>query len=453
MALGLHQLGLTVLLIDRNDRSIGGECLNLGCVPSKSFIHASKVVGNATAAGRFGVTTTGKPDLQKIWQYVVQCQDQIRAHENAEYFRLQGLDVALGEARFVGEDKVEVNGQQYRGKKITIATGSKPKKLSVPGIERVTYYDNENIWQLPEIPPSMLLVGAGPINMELGQAFARLGSKVIVIEQADRVLTGEAPEISEILLKESQKLGMEFHFGSPISRFPDADTVILESGRALKFDVVLVGIGREIDCSGLDPEKAAVSLHPGGAPVVDSYLRTTNKNVLVIGDVSGGPQFSHAAEWQATVHISNLLSPFKKRINYQKFSRVTFTDPEVASFGQSETALQTGGVKFDKLSLDFDDDDRAITSDYRYGKLILFISQSRFPLGNTKILGGTMIAPNAGELIQELTLAQSANLGIKALFNKVHAYPTGSRVNKAIILNKYLKELKPWMKKLTKWWY
>ena len=453
MALGLHKLGLEVLLVDKSDQSIGGECLNNGCIPSKALIHASKIIGAASDAGRFGIDTIGKPDLKMVWQYVEQCKANIRAHENAEYFKNQGLDVILGEARFTGRKQVEVNGKQYQGKKITIATGSRPRKLEIPGVEQVQYFDNENIWDLKEIPTSMLFVGAGPINMELGQAFTRLGSKVTLVEQNETILSREDPEISKILLEQSRKLGMEFHFNRKIKQFVDKHTVILDSSLNLKFDVLMVGIGRQIDCTSLNPEVAGVTIDAAGAPVVDKYLRTTNKNILVIGDAAGGPQFSHAAEWQATLHISNLFSPFKSKINYSKFSRVTFTDPEVASFGLSENELKQKGINYQRLSLDLREDDRAIVSDYTYGKLILLTEKSRWPFGNSRLLGGTMIAPNAGEMIQEFTLAQSANLGIKALFDKVHAYPTGSRVNKIIVLNHYMKEIKPWMKKLASWWY
>ena len=157
--------------------------------------------------------------------------------------------------------------------------------------------------------------------------------------------------------------------------------------------------------------------------MVDKYLRTSNKRILVVGDASGGPQFSHAAELQATVLIKNLFAPFKSKVNYHHFSWVTFTDPEVATFGFSEERIKQMGKTYEKLVLDFTDDDRAVTGDYQYGKLILYTTKSRFNIGSAKLLGGSMIAPNAGEMIQELVLAQSAGLKIKSLFNKIHAYP------------------------------
>jgi pyruvate/2-oxoglutarate dehydrogenase complex dihydrolipoamide dehydrogenase (E3) component len=212
----------------------------------------------------------------------------------------------------------------------------------------------------------------------------------------------------------------------------------------------VAGIGRKSDFSGLHLEAAGVAIDQSGALVVDEYLRTTNKNILAIGDAAGGPRFSHAAELQATILISNLFSPFKKKIRYHDFSRVTFTDPEVATFGHSEEALVKRGKGYQKLVLDFDEDDRAIAADYSYGKMILYITDNRNLFPNAKLLGGSLIAPAAGEMVQELILAKSAGLGIKCLFNKTYPYPTASRVNKSVVMNHYISTVRPWMKKILK---
>ena len=211
---------------------------------------------------------------------------------------------------------------------------------------------------------------------------------------------------------------------------------------------MVVGIGREFNHTGLNLDAAGIQTNPNGTILVDSYLRTTNKKVLVVGDAAGGPQFSHGAELQATQLIKNLFSPFKSKVSYDKFSWVTFTEPEVATFGLSETQLKDRNTSYEKLVLDFKEDDRAITSDYQYGKLILFITKRWYQFGNSRLLGGTMVAPNAGEMIQELILVRSSGLGIKSLFNKIYPYPTGSRVNKTIVLNKYSDSIKPWMIKI-----
>jgi len=453
MALGLHELGFKVLLIDKSDQSIGGECLNSGCVPSKALIHASKTIEKAFEAKRFGLEVDGQVSLQKVWDYVKQAQEKIRAHENMSFFQKQGLDVVIGTARFAGKNTLEVNGQTYWGKKITIATGSKPRKLTVPGVEKVSYYDNENIWTVQSLPKRMLFIGAGPINLELGQAFARLGSQVTMVEMADRILINETSEISEILHQQSVEAGLKFHLNSSVARFYDSNTALIENQQdklKLSFDALVVGIGREIDTSGLNLEAANIKTDDRRRIIVDPYLRTSNRKVFVIGDAAGGPQFSHGAELQATILIKNFLSPIKTKVRYEQFSWVTFTEPEVATFGLSEEQLRRQGQSFEKLVLDFEDDDRAVTSDYQYGKLILFITKGLFQFSDAKLLGGSMIAPNAGEMIQELILARSAGLGIKSLFNKIYPYPTGARVNKTIVLNKYSDSIKPWMTKIMK---
>jgi pyruvate/2-oxoglutarate dehydrogenase complex dihydrolipoamide dehydrogenase (E3) component len=456
MGLGLHELGFKILLIDKSDESIGGECLNNGCVPSKAFIHASKLVHSALKAQQFGPRLEGQVSLSKVWQYVTKTQDKIRAHENASFLQDQGLDVVLGTAKFIAKNQVAVNDDVFSAKKITIATGSKPRPIEVPGAEVTTYYNNENIWSIAELPAKMLFIGAGPVNMELGQAFSRLGSKVTMVEMADRILIKEAPEISEILHQQSTALGIKIHTESQLVSFIDAHTAIVQTSNAkveIEFDAVVIGIGRVFDFSSLDLHKAGIKMNDQGGIIIDSYNRTTNKNVLVIGDATGGPQFSHAAELQATIMIQNQILPFKRRVTYNKFSWVTFTDPEVATFGLSESQLIRQGTIFEKLILDFEEDDRAVTSDYTYGKLILYVTRRKLPFSSAKLLGGTMIAPAAGEMIQELILAQSAGLGISSIFNKIYPYPTGSRVNKTVVLNKYAQSIRPWMKRIIKLLY
>jgi pyruvate/2-oxoglutarate dehydrogenase complex dihydrolipoamide dehydrogenase (E3) component len=274
-----------------------------------------------------------------------------------------------------------------------------------------------------------------------------------MVEMADRILINETSEISEILYQQSVEAGLKFHLNSGVARFYDSNTALIENQQdklKISFDALVVGIGREIDTSGLNLEAANIKTDDRRRIIVDPYLRTSNRKVFVIGDAAGGPQFSHGAELQATILIKNFLSPIKTKVRYEQFSWVTFTEPEVATFGLSEEQLRRQGQSFEKLVLDFEDDDRAVTSDYQYGKLILFITKGLFQFSDAKLLGGSMIAPNAGEMIQELILARSAGLGIKSLFNKIYPYPTGARVNKTIVLNKYSDSIKPWMTKIMK---
>jgi len=254
----MNKAGFRTLLIDKSDENIGGDCLNTGCVPSKALIHVSKLIHDANAAENFGLNVGGKVNLKKVVQYIKEKQDIIRVHENAAYFKKIGMDVVLGNARFVSENSVNVAGKTYTGKKIVIATGSRPRKLNVPGIEQVKYHTNETIFGLEELPKDFLIIGGGPIGIEIGQAFSRLGSKVTIVQNTHTFLLKESPEMAEILLHCLAGEGMQFHFNSRPIRFTSKNEVVIEDKNKkkteLKFDAMLVSIGRNLNIEELDLE-------------------------------------------------------------------------------------------------------------------------------------------------------------------------------------------------------
>jgi pyruvate/2-oxoglutarate dehydrogenase complex dihydrolipoamide dehydrogenase (E3) component len=416
----------------------------------------AKVVHQASEAGQFGLQVKGKADMDKVMDYVRQRQGIIRKHENASYFRKKGIAVALGTARFINEDTIEVGGNLYRGRKIVIATGSRPSKLSIPGSEAVRYLTNQSIFDLKQLPQKMLVIGGGPIGIEMAQAFRRLGSEVTVVHNNKSILEKEAKEISAILQKRLEGEGIRFLLGAEAVSFPDAKHLIVrtqdQQEETLEFDEVLVSIGRELNTEQLDLPQAGIATDENGI-VVNAYLQTTNKQVYVCGDIAGSLKFSHAAEQQATVLLNNFMSPLKKKLDNRHMSWVTFTDPEVATFGYSEQQLKEKHIGYEKLSMDFKEDDRAVVEDYQYGKLILFVQKSSLFNWNPKLLGGTMLAPHAGEMFQELVLADTIGIGINAFFKKIYAYPTGSVINKRIVMAKKQEQLTPLLKKLLKLLY
>ena len=455
VALPMHEFGFKVLLIDKTDHQMGGDCLNDGCVPSKSLIHVAKQVYQAKKSQTFGMQLSGKVDMSKVMAYVKERQDIIREHENAAFFRKMGIDVALGLAKFVSANEVEVSGKVYKGKKIVIATGSRPKKLRIPGIEQVKWLDNRGIFDIDFLPDKLLVIGGGPIGIELSQAFSRLGSQVSVVHNKAHILNKEEPEITSILQDRLQLEGIIFYLQAEVLSFSDPNTVVIRQENhqlALTFDAVLVAAGREMNIESLQLSAAGIATENGKIQV-NEHLHTSNKQVFVCGDVAGDLQFSHAAEYQATILLNNFLSPLKKPLDNKHMSWVTFTDPEVATFGYSQKDLQDKKIAFDKLSLDFGEDDRAVVEDYQYGKLILYVEPKKLLNQNPQILGGTMIAPNAGELIQELIFANTAGIGSEALFKKIYPYPTASAVNKRIILNKKREQLTPFVKKVLQTLY
>ncbi len=450
VGLFLAKVGINVTMIVKNDEDVGGECLNDGCVPSKALIHVARQMQAARQAEAYGLKLSGEIDVQKALGYVHARQEIIRKHENAGWLKEQGISVVLGEASFVGKHEVIVHGEVFSAKKIVLATGSKPRKLNIEGVEKVNYLDNENIFHINQLPKRLLVVGGGPIGIEIAQAMQRLGSEVTVVEEGNGILIHDDKTLTSILLKRLQDEGITFHFDVSLQKFSSPIQAVLKKKNgeefSLSFDALFVGVGRELILEPLRLEKAGIEVKDHKI-IVDDQLRTTNKDVLVCGDVAGDLQFSHAAELHGRIILNNLFSPLNKKLNNDHMSWVTFTDPEIATFGLNEKQLKEMGTTYEKLEKDFSEDDRAVTDNYRYARTILYISKGGF-LKKEKILGGTMIAPNAGELIQELILANTSGLSINSIFNKIYPYPVAARINQHLIVNHKEKTLTSTLKKL-----
>ncbi len=436
VGLFMAKLGLKVLMAAKTDRDIGGECLNDGCVPSKALIHVSRIAYNAKLAVEFGLNINGKIDIQNALQYVYSKQEIIREHENARWLHEQGIEVLLGEAKFSGNDEIEVDGRKFRSNKIVLATGSKPRKLRVPGVELIQYFDNENIFHIDHLPDRILVVGGGPIGIEMAQALNRLGSCVTIIDEGSNILLHDDEALTQVLVSKLKYEGIKFYFDVSLQQFTSANEAQIKCDNdeisLLHFDAVFVGIGRELALSTLQLERAGIAVK-NNKIVVDNKLRTTNKNVFVCGDIAGDLQFSHAAEFHARILLNNFFSPFKQQLDNKYMSWVTFTDPELATFGLTEKQLRKDEIGYRKLEQNFNEDDRAVTDNYQYAKLVLYISKGGW-FKKKVILGGTMIAPNAGELIQELVLANTSKLSLKSIFNKIYPYPVAARINQHAII-------------------
>lgn len=455
VSLFMAKVGLKTLLIDKSDEHIGGDCLNFGCVPSKALIHASRIVQQANEAAQFGYTVTGKPDIAKVMEYVLSRQNIIRKHENAEYLRGEGLDVVLGLASFHASNSVIVDDTIYTGKKIVIATGSRPASLEVRGIEKVKQYNNESIFETRDLPKRILVVGGGPIGIELGQALHRLGCSVAIVHRGTNILPHDDREIAAILFERLKAEGIEFIMNSEVKEFTNATEAIVFNKEGItstvSFDALFVAVGRCVDLASLNLSKAGISVADNRIKV-NAYLQTSNKDVYTCGDISGALQFSHAAEQHARLLLNNLFSPLKKKLNSDYMSWVTFTDPEVATFGLQEKQLEKKNKSFEKLVMNFGEDDRAVVDNYQYGRLVLYISKGGL-FTKQKVLGGSMIAPGAGELIQELILANSSGISVNSIFNKIYPYPVASRVNQMIIVKHKEKILIGGLKKLLQFIY
>lgn len=444
------KLGFKVLMISKTEHQIGGDCLNDGCVPSKALIHAANVVHNAREASKFGLDLSPQVDIKKVMRYIFDSQEVIRAHENKNHFENEGFDIAIGEAKFTAKNQVTVNNIDYTAKKIVLATGSRPRKLDVPGISLIKQYNNQSIFKITEFPKKLLIIGGGPIGIEMAQAFHRLGSKITIIQRGKNILPHDEESLTTILTERLLKSGIDILFESEVSHFESNNTAHVKQTDGttitIELDAVFVAIGRELNIENLDLEKAGIEVR-NKRILVDDYLRTTNKNILLCGDVAGKLQFSHAAEQHGRLILNNLMSPLKKKLTNKYMSWVTFTDPELATFGLNEKQLKEANINYEKIEQTFANDDRAIVDDYQYSKLILFISKGNW-FQKEKILGGSMLAPKAGELIQELILANTTKLSINAIANKVYPYPVASRINQKAVSQHKMKLINDKTKKI-----
>lgn len=444
-AIGMAQsFGWKTLLIDKNEAHIGGDCLNFGCVPSKAIIHIAKHFYGAKKAAAFGTVTEGKADMEKVLAYIHSKQAVIRAHENADYFRKQGVDIEIGTASFVNKNTIAVGKKQFTAPRIIIATGSKPRMIPFKGIEMVEHYNNETLfYQLKKLPERLLVIGGGAIGCEMGQTFQRLGSQVTILNRGEDILRSAIPDARKILTQKFEEEGIKIINQSSLKEFTTANSAVIEHKEkgpsTINFDAVLFAIGRVLNYEDLNLKAGGIKTDVTGQIKINDYLQTSNKNVYIAGDAAGLYKFSHGAEKHIKLLTHNFKHFFKKRHKIDNLSWVTFTDPEVATFGLAPKNLKARGIKFWQQDQYFNEDDRAIVGEFQYGKVTLYLSPKR-PWSKRKILGGSIIAPNAGELIQELLLAANEGIPIDTIYDKLYAYPVASRINQQTIMGVMLND-------------
>lgn len=437
------QLKAKVALVER-DR-LGGDCLWFGCVPSKSFIHTSRVAYEVKNAARFGIKTQ-PPEIEfaKAMGHVHQVIKNIEPHDSPERFRGLGVEVIFGNGKFIDDKIFEVNGQHLTARAFVISTGSRPVIPPIEGLKEAGFLTNEQIFSLTELPKSLAIIGAGPIGCELGQSFSRLGTQVTMISSRNQILPKEDPEVALVL---EQQLELE---GVKILRQARAEKVEVVEGKkqltaashTITVDEILVSAGRTPNVESLNLEAAGVEVAKHGIKV-NKKLQTTNPKIYACGDVIGGYQFTHVAAYEAVVVLTNaLFFPFSKA-DYRVIPWATFTDPELARVGMTEEqARKRYGKKIHVLKQPFAEVDRAQAEGATVGfaKIIT--------LGNGQILGAHLVGPSAGELIHEVVLAMSKKLPVSALTG-IHIYPTLSEVNSkaALLLKKQQFASNKWQQK------
>ncbi len=429
-AAGSAGIGARVALVERE--RLGGECLWNGCVPSKALIAAARATAEARSAGRYGVHLEGvETDFMAAMHWVRSAQERIAPHDSPERFRGLGVDVIQGEARFTSERSIVVDGRPIAARRIVIATGSAPAVPPIPGLSEVPYLTNESIFSVTALPRRLLVLGGGPIGLELAQAFTRLGSEVYVLEAAPQLLPREDRELAAALGERLRAEGVRLHVGATASRVerqPDGGGVRVTATRGgdhqtsepftLDGDVLLVATGRTPRLDALDLARGGVEAGKGGI-TVDDGLRTTAKGVWAAGDCVGPLRFTHVADYQARLVIRNAFFPFASTADYSVVPWVTFTEPELAHVGLTEDEARErhgGGVRVWRRP--FAEVDRAITDGETSG-MVKLVTTAR-----GKILGGHVLGHGAGSLIAEITLAMKHGISAPALGNTMHAYPT-----------------------------
>ncbi|MBD3270458.1 FAD-binding protein [Candidatus Peregrinibacteria bacterium] len=431
VAVFMNQIGLQVLLVEKN--KIGGDCLNYGCIPSKALLSIAKTIASGKNSSHFGLKIEGKTDLKKIAKTIKERQNIIKKHENPKFLQEMGIDVQIGEAKFSGTEQIKVEKNNFSAKKFVIATGSRPNIPSIKGIENINYFTNENIFENTSLPKNLLVIGDGPIGIEMAQSYQRLGSQVTVVGRNKTILSKEDDEVSKLMQKILEKEGVKFILNSEPIEFKNKNSLIYQNHKKekneIKFNQVLIATGRKTNLD-LNLKKAGVAYNQKKI-ITDKHLRTTNPNIYACGDVNGNFMFTHWAETEAALVIKNILSPFKKSLDKSQINWVTYTDPEIATFG-----IKPKNSTYKTIKIDLKDVDRAIATGINKGFLKLYIQKN-------KIIAGTMIAENAGEIVSELILAKTIKLPFKKMFDKVYAYPTMNRSNKKAVMEYIKQKLSP----------
>ena len=478
LAVAGAKLGKKTALIEKH--RIGGDCLWTGCVPSKALLKVAKVANEIQHAEKYGFFLGGEvfnraPDFQKSMAYVRSTQQKIEAeHDNPERFREMGVDVIFGSGHFTSPQTFVVNGavgdlagtvesgqtRTLTSKKFVISTGSRPAVPSIPGIETCDYLDSETLWELEELPKRLLVVGAGPLGVELGQAFHRLGAAVTLAQRSDRILTKEDADVSACLLDCLREEGITIRLNTQITRIDNQnvsprvgqgpvprENVSPSVGRGpvprhahsspgtvvnvtfrnnencteeQQFDKILIASGRAPNVEGLGLEEIGVNVSKRGIEV-NNKLQTNVKNIYAAGDVIGHYLFTHVADFQAQLILRNIFFPLSKTIDYAVVPWTTFCEPEVARCGLTETEAREKHGDVDVFTLPQADVDRAIAEGETRGFTKVIASRWR-----GKILGVHLVGANAGEVIHEYVLAMQQGISLRKLSEMIHVYPTFS---------------------------
>ncbi|MFC1667789.1 dihydrolipoyl dehydrogenase family protein [Chlamydiota bacterium] len=427
-----NRLGAKTCLIDKT--RLGGDCTWYGCMPSKTLLKSASIAAYFKKASEYGLEIQGEYniDTSGVMDHVQDIVNEIASHHPNEVFEKRGITVIIGAPQFVDSSTIRVNNEQINACKFVLCPGSHPMVLPIDGLDTIDYLTNETVFDLKSFPESLIVLGGGPIGIELSQALSRLGVKVSIVEMMDRLLFREEKEASEIIEKKLHEDGVAIYTGKKAVKFAKNEEGVIctvedkeQKREEINGETVLVAIGRAPNVEGLALEKAGIDYSHKGV-IVNEYLQTTNESVFACGDVVGPYQFSHVAAYQASVVVRNAL--FRKiarqKVNYTNITWATFTDPEVARLGMSEEEARGKNKKIKVYSSEYTAADRAITDAEKEGLVKVITNKKGF------IMGATIIGASAGELMQGFSLAKSLGIRLSKLGEVMYIYPTLSELVK-----------------------
>ena len=461
-AAGTAALGGRVALIERN--KMGGDCLNYGCVPSKALIASARLIDRIRNASRWGLEKQeAQFGFESVFESMRARRGKIAPHDSVERFESLGVDVFSGEASFGSPGGIKVDGQQLQAKNFVVACGTRAGIPPIDGIQNVPFFTNETIFdQLRTKPESMIVLGGGPIGCELGQAMSRLGVKVTIVEVLDQILPKEDRDVAD---------WMETHLETEdirVLRSSKATRVSVRDGRVrfelarrtpgsleteptqIVTDTLLVSAGRVPNTERLNLEAAGVKYNSRGIEV-NAYLQTSQPHIYAAGDIVGPYQFTHIADAQARVVVRNILMPFqslRQKMDYSVVPWCTYTDPEVARVGLNEADAKQQNISYELISVGISELDRAVVEREELGFIKVLAAK-----GTDRILGVTIVAAHAGDVLHEFVLAMKHRIGLGQLASTIHAYPTFAELARKVGDHYNKKRLTPFLRKVFSWLY
>ena len=454
-AMGAAGLGAKVAIIERD--LLGGDCLNVGCVPSKALLSVGRTLANIRRSGKLGISLTG--EVQASFPEVMTRMRKLRAdispHDSADRLRKAGIDVFMGTGKFMGSNQIQVAEQTLEFKKAVIATGARAARLDIPGFNETDVLTNETVFSLTELPKRLVVIGGGPIGSELAQVFAQFGSYVVQIERSSRILPREEQDASAVIHQSMIEDGVRIMTDTHLIRIEQrgAEKVVVVSHaqqqEEICCDQILTAVGRTPNVTGLGLESAQIVFDPQTGVTVNDRLQTTNPHVYAAGDVASRFQFTHAADFMARIVIQNALFLGRMKASDLVVPWATYTSPEVAHVGMYPEEAAAQNVATDTYEVQFSDVDRSILESQTEGFVRVLVAK-----GKDSILGATIVAPNAGDLISELTLAMKNGIGLKRIASTIHPYPThaeavrklGDQFNRTRLTPKVAWGMSQWLK-------